>query len=52
MIKINGYQLSDAQVFDLQEDLLCQKVSFTIGQQLRQIEERNALSEELSYHAA
>ncbi len=46
------YQLPDAPVLDLHEDLLRLEVSFTIRQQLGQIEERDALCEQLRYHAA
>lgn len=46
------YQLPDAAVLDLHEDLLCLEVSFPVGQQLGQIEERDALCKQLGYHTA
>lgn len=49
---MNHYQLSDAAVLDLHEHLLRLEVSFTIRQQLGQIEERDALCEQLSDHTA
>lgn len=47
-----GYQIPDATILNLQEDLLRLEQPFPIGQQLREIEERDALGEELSNHAA
>ena len=45
-------QLPNAPVLDLQQDLLRLEVAFTVRQQLRQVEERNALREQLGYHAS
>lgn len=47
-----GYQVSDAPILDLLEDLLRLEVPLPVGQQLGQVEERDALGEELSDHAA
>lgn len=51
-LSVIDYQLPDAPVLDLHEDVLRLEVSFTIRQQLGQIEERDALCEELCDHTA
>lgn len=45
------YQIPDATILNLQKDLLRLEQTFPVGQQLREIEERDALGEELSDHA-
>lgn len=47
-----AYQIPDATILNLQKDLLRLEQPFPVGQQLREIEERDALGEELSNHAA